>query len=94
LLNPAIVELKGHEQTQVQLRDAEEQLLRFLQQTGVRTGLLIVRGLGEESQADFRGNPLLNIFRLDLERFRDLITRGELASYLHQERNRAAHGLR
>jgi hypothetical protein len=94
LLNPAVVELKGDFQTPQQLLDAEKQLLQFLQQTGVRTGLLIVRGLGPASRAEFRGSPLLNVFRLDFERFRNLITHGELSSYLHQERNRAAHGLR
>jgi hypothetical protein len=94
LLNPAVIELKGHVQTLAQLSDAEQQLLGFLQQTGVRTGLLIVRGLGQESGTEFRGSPFLNVFRLDFEKFRTLITRGELASYLHQERNRAAHGLR
>jgi hypothetical protein len=94
LLNPAVVELKGQPQTPQQLLAAEEQLLRFLQQTGVRTGLLIVRGLGQEPPTEFRGSPLLNVFRLDFEKFRSLITRGELATYLHLERNRAAHGLR
>jgi|HubBroStandDraft_6_1064221.scaffolds.fasta_scaffold02200_2 hypothetical protein len=94
LLNPAVVELKGHLLTSQQLIAAEDQLLQFLQQTGVRTGLLIVRGLGLEARGEFRGNPLLNIFRLDFEKFRSLVTQGELASYLRQERNRAAHGLR
>lgn len=94
LLNPAIVELKGQLPAPKQLLAAEEQLLLFLKQTGVRTGLLIVQGLGQESRAQFRGNPSLNVFRLDFEQFRRLITRGQLASYLHQERNRAAHGLR
>lgn len=94
LLNPAVVELRGHLQAPQQLLDAEEQLLRFLQQTGVRTGLLIVRGLGQEARTEFRGSPLLNVFRVDFEKFRNLITHGELGGYLHQERNRAAHGLR
>jgi len=94
LLNPAVVEVKGHVLTSAQLLDAEKQLLGFLQQTGVRTGLLIVRGLGHESGTEFRGTPFLNVFRLDFEKFRDLIRQGELAGYLHHERNRAAHGLR
>jgi len=94
LLNPAVVELKGRLLTAQQLVAAEEQLLLFLQQTGVRTGLLIVRGLGQESRAEFRGSPLVNVFRLDFEKFRNLISEGGLASYLHQQRNRAAHGLR
>jgi len=94
LLNPAVIELKGHALTSAQLLDAEKQLLGFLQQTGVRTGLLIVRGLGQESGTEFRGSPFLNVFRLDFEKFRKLITQRALATYLHQERNRAAHGLR
>ena len=86
--------MKGHVQTPAQLSDAEKQLLGFLQQTGVRTGLLIVRGLEQGSATEYRGSPFLNVFRLDFEKFKTLITRGELANYLHQERNRAAHGLR
>lgn len=94
LLNPAVVEVKGYPITPQQLVHAEEQLLRFLQQTGVRTGLIIVRGLGQEPRVDFRGSPLLNVFRLDFERFRDLLRTGQLPNHLRQERNRAAHGLR
>lgn len=94
LLNPAVVEVKGSPITQQQLADAEEQLLRFLQQTGVRTGLIIAPGLGQEPQVDFRGSPLLNVFRMNFETFRDLLTTGQLPNHLRQERNRAAHGLR
>jgi hypothetical protein len=94
LLNPAVVEVRGHLQSPKQLFDVEEQLLHFLQQTGVRTALLIVRGLGDEARREHRGSQLSNVFRLDFEKFRSLIRNHGLASYLHQERNRAAHGLR
>jgi hypothetical protein len=94
LLNPAVVELKGYPTTPPQLVATEQQLLQFLRQTGVRTGLIIVPSLGKESRLDFRGSPLLNIFRLDFETFRDLLKSGQLPAHLRQERNRAAHGLR
>jgi hypothetical protein len=94
LLNPAVVELKGYPMTPQQLVDAEQQLLQFLQQTGVRTGLIIVPSLGKETRVGFRGSPLLNIFTLDFETFRDFLKSGQLPDHLRQERNRAAHGLR
>jgi hypothetical protein len=92
MLNPAVVEVKRHPVTAAKLAETEQQLFGFLQQTGVRTGLIISRHVEPRSPSDFR--PLLNVFVLDFEQFRQLVASGKLAEHLRRERNRAAHGLR
>ena len=94
LLNPAIIEAKSGHLTTGRLEEAKAQTLRFLQQTGVRTGLIVARELPAETQSAFKAMPMLNIFVLDFKTFRALLVGGQLASHLRQERNRAAHGIR
>jgi Holliday junction resolvase len=94
LVNPVVIEAKAEPMTQVRLSAAQEQLMKFMQSAGVRTGLVIVKEPPPESAPGFRGFPLLNIFTIDFETFRRLLTTGRLAEHLRQERNRAAHGLR
>jgi hypothetical protein len=71
----------------------ERQVFAFLQQTGARTGLVILRdAVSREVPVDIRA--MLNVFVLGFENFRQLLATGTLADHLRQERNRAAHGLR
>lgn len=72
----------------------EDQLTTYLRNTGVRTAMIVAPGIEAEEPKGFRGNPALNVFLIDLERFRQLLRTGQLANHLRQERNRAAHGLR
>lgn len=93
MLNPAVIEVKAPDLSTAQFRETEHQLFSFMQQTGVRTGLIISRHVPSRLvTSDVR--PLLNVFVLDFEKFRDLIANGTLADHLRRERNRAAHGLR
>lgn len=94
LLNPAVVEIKSAPMTAHQLDETEQRMLGFLQHTGVRTGLIVARIIHPRALADFRSSPLLNVFVLEFERFRELLKSDELVDHLRQERNRAAHGLR
>lgn len=94
LLNPAVIEVRTFLSLGKAPGELEQRMLAFLQQTGVRTGLIIVRDLQRQAIAEVQGGPLLNIFTLEFEKFRHLLTTGELVNYLRQERNRAAHGLR
>jgi len=94
LLNPAVIELKSAPLTQSKLHETANQLFVFLQNTGVRTALLVGRGLGAQETIGFRGSPSQTVFFLDVETFRQLLRSGRLAEHLRQERNRAAHGLR
>jgi hypothetical protein len=94
LLNPAVLEFKNYQLTPSKLRELEQQLFAYLQDTGVRTGLIVGRNVGDKPPIGFRGSPALNVFCLDYEEFRQLLKSRQLANHLRQERNRAAHGLR
>jgi hypothetical protein len=93
-LNPAVLEVKGYPLTQLKLSELEQQLFVFLQDTGVRTGLIVGRGVGAKPLVGLRGSPALSVFFLDYDEFRQLLKSGQLANHLRRERNRAAHGLR
>jgi len=94
LFNPAVIELKTYPLTRARLGKIEDQLTSYLRNTGVRTAIIVAPGIEAEEPKGFRGNPALNVFLIDLERFRQLLRTGQLANHLRQERNRAAHGLR
>ena len=94
LLNPAIIEAKSGHLTAARLEEAKQQILTFLQQTGVRTGLIVARELPAETQAASKAMPMLNVFVLSFEDFRALLANGQLGNHLRDERNRAAHGIR
>lgn len=94
LLNPAVVELKGGTVIPSNLNEVADQLFVFLQNTGVRTGLVVVQGLGPHLPASFRSSPSQTVFFLDYDTFRQLLKSGKLADHLRRERNRAVHGLR
>ena len=94
LFNPAVIELKTYPLTRAMLGKIEDQLTTYLRNTGVRTAMIVAPGIEAEEPKGFRGNPALNVFLIDLERFRQLLRTGQLANHLRQERNRAAHGLR
>ena len=94
LLSPAVLEAKSAPMAPTGLAETQQQLLVFMQHTGVRTGLIIVSEIPLHRQADVGGTPLLNIFVLDYETFRGLLAEGRLVDHLRRERNRAAHGIR
>jgi hypothetical protein len=94
LINPAVIELKGHPLSPHQLEQLELQLMAFLEGAGVRTGVIVAPNVEDERRTGFRGNPALNVFFVNLDRFRQLLRTERLAEHLRQERNRAAHGLR
>jgi hypothetical protein len=94
LINPAVIELKGHDLSGHEVDRIEGQLTSFLEGAGVRTGIIVAPGVENERRTGFRGNPALNVFFIDLDRFRQLLRAKRLADYLLEERNRAAHGLR
>jgi hypothetical protein len=94
LINPAVIELKGHRLSLQELGQLEDQLVAFLEGAGVRTGVIVAPNVEDERPTGFRGNPAMNVFFIDLDRFRQLLRTGRLAEHLRQERNRAAHGLR
>jgi hypothetical protein len=94
LLNPAVLEFKSYPLSRSKLNELEQQLFAFLQNTGVRTGLIIGRAVEAKPPVGFGGSPALNVFFLDYDKFRQLLKSGQLANHLRHERNRAAHGLR
>jgi hypothetical protein len=94
LFNPVVVEAKAGPMTPARVSDAREQLMQFMQSSGVRTGLLILKEPLPQPAPEFQGLPLLNVFAIDFETFQELVATGRLAEHLRQARNRAAHGLR
>jgi len=94
LLNPAVVEFKNSPLEQTSIGKAEEQLFTYLQDTGVRTGLIVGSSVEPKAPIEPRGSSYLNVFFLDTDNFLALLQTGKLGRYLRDERNRAAHGLR
>lgn len=94
LLNPAVVEIKAGRLHKPYLDQTQQQLIEFMQEAGVRTGLIVGRGLTPDAPRGFRGSPALNIFFLDLDEFQNLLRSSQLGDRLREERNRAVHGLR
>jgi hypothetical protein len=89
LLDPAVIEVKGRVDPQ-SIRSIEEQLLGFMNRTGVQTGLVITSEPVPE-----RAHPIWpTIFWLDLPTFRGLLESSRLGPYLRELRNRATHGVR
>jgi hypothetical protein len=89
LLDPAVIEVKGRDDPR-SIRSIEEQLLGFMNTTGVRTGLIIT----SERVAERAQPTWPTIFWLDLPTFRELLESSRLGPYLRELRNRAMHGVR
>lgn len=94
LLNPAVIEIQAGPLSEQKLEHTQRQLIDFMQEAGIRTGLIIGRGLTRKAPEGFRGSPALNIFFLDLDEFQNLLHSSQLGDWLRKERNRAVHGLR
>jgi Nucleoside 2-deoxyribosyltransferase len=94
LFNPAVIELKNRPLSATRLTKIENQLVQFLENTGVRIGMIVAPEVEAERPTGFRGSPAVNVFFINVERFRELLRTGQLADHLRRERNRAAHGLR
>jgi hypothetical protein len=89
LLDPAVIEVKGSVRPG-SIRAIEEELLGFMNRTGVRTGLVITA-----EPVPKRTQPIWpTIFWLDLPKFRELLESSRLGPYLRDLRNRAIHGVR
>ncbi len=89
LLDPAVIEVKGHVEPR-SIRRIEEQLLNFMNTTGVRTGLVITA----EPVLDRTQSIWPTIYWLDFSTFRHLLEASRLGPYLREMRNRAMHGVR
>ena len=92
LFNPAAIEakktigLKDLPSTQVRLGD-------FVQKSGLGCGLIVVNSIALARNLS-QIAPFPYIFLISLPDFKERLTKGNLSSWIRQERNRLVHGVR
>ncbi|RWN98189.1 hypothetical protein [Mesorhizobium sp.] len=86
LFDPAVVEIKRRISPS-NVRKVEEQLVRFMQHSGVRCGFLLTE---EEPPKKTALSPF--VFWLSIADFVALTTDRRLGQYIRNLRNHAAHG--
>jgi hypothetical protein len=92
LFNPAAIEAKKTISLQG-LPDAQRRLGQFVRTSGLGCGLIIVNSVALARNLS-RIQPFPYVFLVSLSDFKDKLGKGELASWVRQERNRLAHGVR
>ena len=92
LFNPAAIEAKKTIGLQ-DLPDAQKRLGQFVRTSGLGCGLIVVNSVALARNLS-RIQPFPYVFLISLPEFKDKLGKGELASWVRQERNRLAHGVR
>ena len=92
LFNPAAIEAKKSIGLQ-DLPDAQTQLGQFVRTSGFGCGLIVVNSAALTRNLS-RLAPFPYVFLISLLEFKEKLGKGELASWIRQERNRLAHGVR
>lgn len=92
LFNPAAIEAKKTIGLQ-DLPNAQTRLGQFVRTSGLGCGLIVVNSLSLARNLS-RIQPFPYVFLISLPEFKDKLGKGELASWVRQERNRLAHGVR
>ena len=87
--SPILVEIKKNERAADQ-HHAIEQVARYLEAASVRTGVLLIPGIGSEISVS--AAPTGYIFTLSFEAFLALTEKGNLIRALVEARNRFFHG--
>ena len=90
--NPAAIEVKTSVMPD-ELAAIQSKLGSFVRKSGFSCGLVVIedRGSVENAEKVFTF-PL--VFVISLEEFKTKLRKGELGSWLRQQRNRLAHGVR
>jgi hypothetical protein len=92
LFNPAAIEAKKTIGAQ-DLPNAQIRLGQFVQNSGLGCGLIVVNSVALAHNLS-RIMPYPYVFLISLSNFKRMLGKGELASWIRQERNRLAHGVR
>lgn len=88
LFDPAVIEIKGRSLNASTAKLAEQQLLAFMQVSGVRCGFLLTEQ--EPPQKRRQRSPF--VFWMSIDKFISLARNGNLGHHVRGLRNRAAHG--
>ncbi len=91
LFNPAAIEAKRTIGLQ-DLPDAQLRLGQFVRASGLGCGLIVVNSVALAPRLS-RIHPFPYVFLISLPEFKDKLGKGELASWVRQQRNRLAHGV-
>lgn len=92
LFNPAAIEAKKTIGLQ-DLPGTQTRLGQFVRASGFGCGLIVVNSVALARNLS-RLAPFPYVFLISLSDFKDKLGKGELASWIRQERNRLAHGVR
>ncbi len=92
LFNPAAIVAKKAIGLQ-DLPGAQKRLGDFVRSSGLGCGLIVVNSVALARNLS-RIQPFPYVFLISLPEFKDKLGKGELASWVRQERNRLAHGVR